>query len=205
MTKILFARPHFATKEQVAQEKIALQTNQDLNYYKDYYPFFSNCSLKQNELKPEPQRGAEKYTENLVRARRCISFSEATKLKPISKEKNILCLLHLETLHSISNLDHTTIWESPSGNTFVLTEPYTKLEVYPNALKENGYLRIEIPISISPYCGNWSSQNNALPFTRSYLISSLSDKEELLFIWRCAEAASKELPAWNDQTGISYV
>jgi len=98
-----------------------------------------------------------------------------------------------------------TSWVSRSGAEFLLNEPYVIEDDYRLKLKEAGFSSFQLPINISPYCGMWAKEAGSPPGSRSYLITSSANVEELDFIREQLSRAAFSLPAWNDVSGIRYV
>jgi hypothetical protein len=141
--------------------------------------------------------------EGLTRDRRCVRFTDVTRLRP--SRPTFFSPAEMEALRKIQHMDHVTGWTSSTGATFVLNEPYV-----PNAdgffrTGAYGFVIAVVPINISPYCGSWSSEIGALPYTRSYLIARGCDAAELECLQERLEAAACSEPAWNDITGIHHV
>ena len=204
MKQYLFARPYFISQTQTKQEKISITTNYKLNHYRSYFYLYDHCSTTPCELKPNPQNGSNNYHENLVRARRCTLFADASLLRPVCRQHTKTGDSMIISLHNLCNLDHTTVWKSQLDTTLILTEPYTQLETHPNSLSAMGYSYIVIPTSISPYCGTWNPDIGALPQTKSYLICRSTKEDELFHIRQLIHAESRNLPLWNDTIGIQY-
>jgi len=87
--------------------------------------------------------------------------------------------------------DHQTLWEL-NGILFSLAEPY-----HPDAPQTDRLVYIEIPTPLAPYCGRYSAEPSAIPWTRSWLFSEPEHEEKLHEIDQRLERAAKTAPPWN--------
>lgn len=150
------------------------------------YPYFGNETTRQTPL----------TAERIARNRRVRAFSVSSGLRPIKAIED--CPLIERTWQAL-NCDHVSVWTSGKGIRFVLNEPYGKTCVNEQGkLRDAGLVRIEIPIPLSPYCGQWSEAQGAQPETRSFLIGFKCDEAELLAIATKLRVAAASASAWND-------
>jgi hypothetical protein len=202
----LFARGHRNQNGKLSQQQIDLTSQHPYRYYTPAYGYCApHCSIQQTGLLPSSGATSDgDYVEYLVRARRCIAFADAADLKPIKFNQRKHRTM-LESLRTACSLDHTTVWLSLCGTTFILTEPYTVLQHSPSVLAKTGFTYITVPESLSPYCGGWGSTPDASPGTKSYLICAVIHQAELAAIEEILRAESGITPIWNDLVGVTYV
>ena len=141
--------------------------------------------------------------EWMTRDRRCVAFVDTSGLTPIVHGPYEQPLR--DRVHQCIRTDHMTSWVSGSGAEFLLNEPYVIEDDYRLKLKENGFSAFQLPINISPYCGMWAKDAGSPPGSRSYLITSSANSDELGSIREKLSSAAFSLPAWNDVSGIRYV
>ncbi len=130
--------------------------------------------------------------EDRARKRRVQAFAKVSALKcldPRSREsRGLVC--------NLSNnwwCDHATAWMDPNGKLFILVEPYCSHA--PNV--PDGFVCVEVPISIAPYCGSFLEGPQATPATRSFLFSKVEDSGELFSIESRLCSAAPIEPRWN--------
>jgi hypothetical protein len=134
--------------------------------------------------------------EWICRARRTTLFLEVTGLKSFkSQSKAIEHLIELVRKHM--QIDHMTVLKL-NGELFILNEPYHVDSDGVQALIAQGLSVIEVPTNLSPYCGKFSSEHGALPWTSSYLISAKPTMTSA-YIAERLELADRFAPAWNTQ------
>lgn len=198
----MYAR-HHASSGSNMQEKITFQAKHPSSYYKAY-PYFSvHCSTSRYKLLPSRPTSSDPYTEWLIRARRCVLFSDTSGLRPMPNNtitKANLC----NRLLPFANLDHSTIWKSAFGRTFLLNEPYVELEKSTESLNKAGFVFIEVPLNLSPYCGGALSQSSK-PLTRSYLITKDANITELQKIESRLKEVARSAKTWNDSSDITCI
>jgi hypothetical protein len=146
----------------------------------------------------------ESFTEELVRARRCVAFADVANLTSLGRI-DLENYENLDDIHKACNLDHTSVWVSDKGTKFLLNEPYTELEDEPGNLAQAGHCFIQIPEELSPYGGKWDPTPKISPWSKSYLICDLKHKVELAEIDAKLQSKAKTTPAWNDLFGLSNV
>jgi len=100
-------------------------------------------------------------------------------------------------------VDHLSTWISNAGTLFFLNEPYGALLKNPSDLLLKGFVHVELPLKLSPYCGG--SLNNNAPGTKSYLITERANQDELLEIYEKLKQAELTAPDWNDASEVSNV
>jgi hypothetical protein len=202
----LYSRQYKTPRGAFAQQKISFIAKKPVSYYEPYSYFGVHCTTDEKDMPYSWRECQGPYTEWLLRARRCVAFADAADLKPVDfnveKHNDVW-----EAVRTACNLDHTTIWISNVGSLFLLTEPYRDLEDEPNTLSEAGYCHIEVPLSLSPYCGGFDGPLGTAnkPWTKSYLITLTAQQAELSDINdRLRLAAQSALP-WNDMSGVRNV
>jgi hypothetical protein len=178
------------------------------NNFKNYEHYFSSRSphckkISKQELHERWNR-SEGYTEELVRARRCVAFADAANLTSLGRI-DLENYANLEEIRKACNLDHTSVWVSDKGTKFLLNEPYTELEDEPGNLTQTEHCFIQIPEELSPYGGSWNPKPRTSPWTKSYLICNSTHKLELVEIDDKLKSKAKTTPAWNDLFGLSNV
>ena len=178
------------------------------NNFKNYEHYFSSRSphckkISKQELHERWNR-SEGYTEELVRARRCVAFADAANLTSLGRI-DLENYANLEEIRKACNLDHTSVWVSDKGTKFLLNEPYTELEDEPGNLTQTEHCFIQIPEELSPYGGSWNPKPSTSPWTKSYLICNSTHKLELVEIDDKLKSKAKTTPAWNDLFGLSNV
>lgn len=202
----LYSRKFKSAKDTLDQEMIIIESNHPASFYAPYNYFGVHCSAEKDRLPISRYDPDGPYTEWLLRARRCVAFSDISRLKPIKyaarKHEKLLT-----DIRSSCHVDHPTIWESPNGTLFLLNEPYKPLLDGGNALVEAGFTHIEVPVNLSPYCGGGQLGLDLLeaqPGTRSYLLTKAENQEELASIQSKLIQAAKNAPDWNDMSGVFY-
>jgi hypothetical protein len=139
----------------------------------------------------------DKETPELVcRTRRKALFFEVTGLKP-SKAQTKATEKLIEVVRKHMQIDHMTVLKL-NGELFILNEPYHVDSDGVQALIAQGLSVIEVPTNLSPYCGKFSSEHGALPWTTSYLISAKPTMTSA-YIAERLELADRFAPAWNTQ------
>ena len=134
--------------------------------------------------------------EWICRARRTALFLEVTGLKPTktqSKAKEQL----IEVVRKHMPIDHLTVLKL-KGELFILNEPYGDQSIAMQALIAEGLSVIKVPTNLSIYCGRFSNQIGALPWTTSFLISAKPTMTSA-YIAERLELADMFAPAWNTQ------
>jgi hypothetical protein len=199
----LFARPHSAGHRSYVQEKITFAPQHSITHYNAYPYFGVHCSSNKHKLLASRPASQQPYTEWLLRARRCALFADVTGLQPVKRSGKKIHQWE-SNIRAGYSVDHASIWISSTGSVFLLNEPYQPLLKNPTDLKVAGFTHIEIPLNLSPYCGGGSLDGIA-PGTRSYLITSLANHNELVKIEKELHRAALVAPCWNDMSGVSDV
>jgi len=201
----LYSTPFIDSNGSRRQEKIDIWAKGNFEKYEHYFLNRSPHCQKfcRQELHNTLNR-PEGFTEELVRARRCVAFADAANLTSLGIH-DLQNYANLDEIHEACNLDHTSVWISDKGTKFLLNEPYTDLENEPGKLTQAGYCFIQIPEELSPYGGRWDPSPKTSPWSKSYLICDLKHKMELAAIDAKLTSKSKTTPAWNDLFGLSNV
>ena len=187
------------------QQKVDIWTQSDFKKYEDYFKLRSpHCSIDCKQKFHDIYSHSEGYTEELVRARRCVAFADAANLSSLGR-RDLENYANLDEIRKACNLDHTSVWISDKGTKFLLNEPYTELENEPGNLAQAGHCFIQIPEELSPYGGSWNPKPSTSPWTNSYLICDSTHKLELAEIDAKLQSKAKTTPAWNDLFGLSNV
>ena len=187
----------------IFHQMIEVEALHPISYYLGYKYFYGRVTT-QAERKGSVCSDRPMPVEHLVRVRRCIAFSDASRLQAqvkISTETTNIT----SQLRRLCNLDHVSEWRSKAGTLFILNEPYVKLEHTHGELEKNSFSHIKLPVSLSPYCGGWSDQIGAKPSSISYLICKSDSKDELMTIGDQLIAAAVKTPLWNDSVGVKNV
>mgnify|MGYP000244572476 CR=1 FL=1 len=150
-----------------------------------------NYSLKYEECYINHIDNLETYS----RSRRLPAFKTNSHLKEVldktsQKHSKICNLIRTKTK---GRLDHTSFWQLGTM-AVVLTEPYNC------NLKDfecDELYVVEIPVNIAPYCGYWDDDPEALPRTKSFLITTQIKKRQLDKIIERLIVASKTQAVWN--------
>jgi len=201
----LYSIPFIDSKDPRRQEKIDIWANSDLKKYEYYFKLRSpHCSIDSKQKFHDIYSHSEGYTEELVRARRCVAFADTANLTSLGRI-DLENYENLDEIHEACNLDHKSVWISDKGTKFLLNEPYTDLENEPGNLAKAGHCFIQIPEELSPYGGKWDPTPKISPWSKSYLICDLKYKVELAEIDAKLQSKAKTTPAWNDLFGLSNV
>jgi len=201
----LYSIPFIDSKGSRTQVKIDIWAKSNFEKYDEY---FSNrtphCKKFCRQELHNTLNRPEGFTEELVRARRCVAFADAANLTSLGRI-DLENYENFDDIRKACNLDHTSVWISDNGTKFLLNEPYTELEDEPGKLTQAGYCFIQIPEELSPYGGRWDPSPKSSPLTKSYLICDLKHKVELAEIDAKLTSKAKTTPAWNDLFGLSNV
>ena len=209
----IYTPPYKNQSGKVMQALLRIHAENDFGYYKAY-PYFSPRLSERKQLRLSDLQ-VDTCNELLARARRTITFSDVTKLRPVKFSKKHFGTL-ADRVHAAGSCDHLSYWESDWNTKFVLNEPYRVDPSYMNKLEAQGLVAIELPVDISPYCGRWDPNLGARPWTRSFLICDADDLDELesLFaqyyerIQISFDGWPDEnivlIPVWNSLGGINH-
>jgi hypothetical protein len=202
----IYGHPYRAADASIKQPTITVAAKHPFQHYHGYATLELHVSVtkRQSYWRSEfPQ--ANPSVEWLLRFRRMVLFIDTCNLavQIISDTKKIEEILR--ALRHQCNLDHTTILIGPTGSVFILNEPYYRVDNEDEALKSLGLVSIEIPISLSPYCGKWDDKNGSQPGTRSFLITDEINAYELNQIALRLKVAAHKALAWNDTRKIIYL
>ena len=201
----LYSTPFVDSNGTRNQQKIDIWAQSDFKRYEDYFKLRSpHCSIDCKQKFHDRWNRSEGYTEELVRARRCVAFADAANLTSLGIH-DLQNYANLDEIHEACNLDHTSVWVSDKSTKFLLNEPYTDLENEPGNLAQAGHCFIQIPEELSPYGGSWNPKPSTSPWTKSYLICDSTHKLELAEIDAKLQSKAKTTPAWNDLFGLSNV
>jgi len=201
----LYSIPFIDSKGSRTQVKIDIWAQSNFEKYENYLKQRSpHCSIVCSQKFDERWNLSHGYTEELVRARRCVAFADAANLTSLGIH-DLQNYANLDEIHEACNLDHKSVWISDKGTKFLLNEPYTDLENERGKLAEAGHCFIQIPEELSPYGGSWTPKPSTSPWTKSYLICESTHKLELAEIDAKLQSKAKTTPAWNDLFGVSNV
>ena len=201
----LYSAPFVNSKGSRNHEKIDILAKSNFNKYEQYFLRRSpHCKRFCKQDLDSRYGWPEGYTEELVRARRCVAFADAVNLTSLGGRDHEN-YTNLDDIHDACNLDHISVWLSEKGTNFLLNEPYTKLEDKPGNLAQAGHCFIQIPEELSPYGGSWNPKPSTSPWSKSYLICDSKHKMELAEIDAKLKSKAKTTPAWNDLFGLSNV
>jgi hypothetical protein len=179
---------------------LSTHANNFFAYYK-YYQYFATYLSTKRESRIRLDFRKETCDELLARARRVILFTDKSKLQPVKHTK--FCFGDLANrARKGMYCDHMSFWKSSRGTPFILNEPYVVDVDYEVTLAAVGLVAIELPVNLSPYCGQWDPKPNALPGTRSFLICDGNNSDELRDIDRRLELET--LLNWNSLKGINH-
>lgn len=204
MKVTLYGRASRQPDGQIFQQMIEVAAMHPISHYLPYKYFLNGLLTTQAKHKVTVPSSRQMPVEHLVRVRRCIDFSDTSglqaKLKISTETSNIS-----SQLQRLCNLDHVSEWRSSAGTIFILNEPYVKLEHIDGELAKKSFSYIELPVSLSPYCGRWSDQTGAMPYSMSFLICKSDSNDELMTIGEKLIAAALKAPLWNDTVGVKNV
>jgi hypothetical protein len=207
MSLTLYSQPFITPHGRVTQSTLTVDAVHPYGYYMDY-PYLgvhtsdTPCNGGNWERVRQCQRG---LVEWLLRDRRCIAFSDASGLQPVSRPEH--CALPDEVRRVITP-DHESVWQASDGTGFVMTEPYGNRTTYyrhEKALRLFGYHSIPIPASLAPYNPGALGTVGAEPKSYSQLICREEDGERLVEIAAKLAARALGAPAWNDASGVRTV
>jgi hypothetical protein len=132
--------------------------------------------------------------EWICRARRTALFLEVTDLTLIETHSNAHEEL-IKVIRKQMQIDHLSVLKR-NGELYILNEPYHDHTAGAQALIAQGLSVIKVPTNLSIYCGRFSNQIGALPWTTSYLISAKPTMTSA-YIAERLELAARSAPAWN--------
>ena len=201
----LYGHPYRAADASIKQPTITVAAKHPFQHYHGYCALWWHLAVTKHPIhweKVTPQKTPS--VECLPRFRRAVLFLDTCNLAVQRTSSSKKTEEILGAVRQRCNLDHTFILICPTGSVFILNEPYYRTDNEDAALKSLGLVSIEIPISLSPYCGKWDDKKGSLPGTRSFLITEAKNAHELNVIARGLKAASLAAPAWNDMAGVSY-
>ena len=204
MKVTLYSQASRQPDEQIFHQMIEVAAMHPISHYLPYKYFLNGLLTTQPKHKVSVPSGRQMPVEHLVRVRRCVAFSDVSGLQAQSKRCTVSSNM-IYQLGNLCNLDHVSEWRSSAGTLFILNEPYVMLEHLEGELAKNSFSYIELPVSLSPYCGGWSDQTGAMPYSMSFLICKSDSNEELMTIGEKLIAAAVTAPLWNDPVGVKNV
>ena len=135
--------------------------------------------------------------EHFARRRRVREFASVTGLECLdwsNKSRTLYdTMVRLWPSSATGCLDHVTIWIDNKGTPYLLFEPYRSDS--PGTI--DGYVFITVPIPLSPYCGKFSTGEQAVPWTQSFLLCQIAHAKGLAKIEKMLADAALHQPSWN--------
>ena len=140
-------------------------------------------------------QNAPNEPEQKARRRRVRAFKAVTGLKCVDKPTRTHKKMYDDFRKDSSGvcLDHVTEWDL-DGIPLLLIEPY---DCGTCQLDHRDYVGIEIPLSLAPYCGNWTDDPEGLPSSHSYLFAPRRYQKELDKLRSLLKEAAKSAQRWN--------
>ena len=132
--------------------------------------------------------------ERTARDRRTALFLGVTGLRPTNTKSKASANL-IDVIRKHMQIDHLSVLKR-NGGLYILNEPYHDHTAGAQALIAQGLSVIKVPTNLSIYCGRFSNQIGALPWTTSYLISAKPTMTSA-YIAERLELAARSAPAWN--------
>ena len=205
MPNLVIYAPRYKNQAgKVMQAFLKINAANNLKYYRSYRYFSLLLGEKKNKNISDLRD--QTCNELLTRARRLITFTDTSELKPTKYSKKYFGNI-ADRVHKAGSCDHLSFWLSYWNTKFVLNEPYDVHPEYMMKLAAQGLVAIELPNGLSPYCGGWNPTHGAKPWTRSFLICDVNDLDELEMVIRELTDASMKvelIPAWNSLEGITH-